>query len=197
MPIIVQSGDSGFTARVTKDGKLRTQAVTEEQNVAASINGDTFFISSGIINLTSNTSSQVIFIQNTDTVDWVVDEITTTFGPSTGAPGLDFSTTATINPTGGTIIDTGATLFAGNLNLGSPKTLNGVFKAGFETATATGGITGKPGLILSDKISTFFDAGPVIVAPGTSASIGVIPATGNTSMNLDIVVVIYRQLDEG
>lgn len=197
MGIIIESGNSGAKAFVSKAGRLRTQAVTEEQNVVASINGNTFFISSGIINVTSGNLSEIIFIRNTDTVDWVVDEITTTFGPSTDAPGLDFSTTATINPTGGTIIDNGAELFAGNLNLGSPNILSGVFRAGFEGATATGGIAGQPGLILSDKTSTFFDAGPVIIAPGTSASIGVTPATGNTSMNLDIVVVVYRQVDEG
>jgi len=186
--LVIKGGGSGNTAAVDNLNRLNTFSVTQAQQVHSSTTGNAFFISTGIINLTTANKSEVVFIANDDTVGWVVDEIASTFGASTGGAG-DFASTATIGPS---TITSSSAIPAVNLNLGSPKTLSGRFLAGSEGSTPTGGIGGLPGIVPSDQISVLFNAGPVIIAPGTSASIGITPPAGNTSLNVDITVVVYR-----
>lgn len=192
---VIKSGDSGDTAKVDSENRLHTFAVTQDEPVNASNNGDTFFITSGIINLTSTTISHVFFMKNSDTVDWIIDSVITKIGPSTGAPGLALTTTFSSGATGGTLISGGAAITPNNLNLGSPKTLTGTFLAGVEGSTISGGGSGAAGLVPSDQLVQAFTSGPLIIAPGTSMVAGVTPSAGNTSMDVQFDIVLYRNMN--
>ena len=131
-------------------------------------------------------------MENTDTVDWIVDTFATTYGKSTGAPGVDFIDDVVLNPTGGTLISAGTAASALNMNTGSPKTLTGTFLKGVEGSTSTGGTAVPNSIVISDQSSAALAAGLVVIAPGTSLSTSVTPATGNTSLDVKYVLIIHR-----
>lgn len=190
---VIKSGGSGNTADVDDENRLRTFSVSQDETVHASGEGDSYSITSGIVTLTSDSTSYFLYFKNNDTVDWVIDNTVRRYGPSTGAPGAPLESNIVLDPTGGTLIDSGTITTGLNLNIGSPNVLRGTVKVGGEGDTATGGIALPPSLIISDSSITDFAAGPIIIPPGSSAATGTTPATGNTSMKLQYNIILYRQ----
>ena len=189
---VISDGADGFTAKVDELRRLTTFATIQADSTAASLNGDTFFISHPVINLTSDAESYVIYVENIDTVDWVVNEFATDYGPSTGGIG-DFLTRFVSNPTGGTLIDSGSDAFAANMNLAQPQTLSGTFKYGAEGSTITGGTNVPQGLVVSDTRAGRFTGGPIVIGPGTKFALSVTPPTGNTDMNVQVSIILHRE----
>ena len=189
----IKSGRNGNTADVDDRNRLITFATTEDESVDFALLGSTFFISSGILELTSSNLSYLIYVKNNDIVDWVVREFITDIGPSTGAPGLALTTQFALAPTGGTLLS-GTELLAANMNIGSPSQLAATINQGGEGFTATGGGLAPPALIVSDQVRSPFSAGPIIIPPGTAFAFGVTPAAGNTSMFVQFSTVLYRKL---
>lgn len=182
---------TGRTARVNLDNQLETFAVTVEKVVRASADGATFFIGTGIINLTSDGKSWLLNVRNTDDVDWVVSTLTLDFGVTDGVGDSQIEFSAGV--TGGTLITAGTTIPAGNLNLGSAKLLNSEIKLGAEGSTVSGGGPELVTLIPEGVNTTIIDNGPIIIAPGTALAAAVTPPAGNTSMNVGIRIIVYRQ----
>jgi len=194
MSIVIKSGDSGNVAEVDEKKRLRTFSVTQEQTTSSSLEGDTFFITHDIVNVTTANKSFVFHMENTDTVDWIIDAFVSLFGLSTGGTGKDFKSHIVRNPTGGTLISAGTAGSAINMNLGSPKVLAGTFLKGVEGSTSTGGEENPDGIILKDQTLTSLTGGVVVIAAGTSVNFGLTPATGNTSMNVKLTLIIHRNV---
>jgi len=191
MTVVIKSGDNGNTAKVSVDGKLKTSAVSQSSSIDSAIKGDTFFIGPGIVELTDDGLSELLYVKNDDFLDWIIDTIDSTFGQSTGAAGKDFTTTFTINPTGGTLITAGTPSAGLQTNLGSAKPLAATIMVGAQGSTITGG-TAVEEIVPNDSFQQIFRAGPIVITPGSSFSIGVTPAVGNTSIKTDISVILYR-----
>jgi len=191
MTVVIKSGDNGNTAKVTFDGRLQTSSVSQSNSINSSLSGDTFFIGPGIVELTDSGLSELLYVKNDDFFDWVIDTIDTTFGASTGAPGKEFTTVFTVNPVGGTLITAGTQSEALQTNLGSAKPLTATILLGSQGSTITGGIPVEE-LVPRDSIEQLFRGGPIIATPGSSFSIGVRPAIGNTSIRVDMSVILYR-----
>lgn len=192
--LVIKAGSSGNTAEVDSQGRVQTFSTVEEEAVDSSINGNTFFIGSGLIDLITAGQSFLLYVKNDDTVDWIVDSFSTAVGPSTGAPGLDIRTQFVVGATGGTLLS-GTDGVAVNLNLGDPKGLEATIKTGAEGSTVTGGGSLSPGIIVSDQITTASETGPIVITPGTSVAFGITPATGNTAMTARFNAVIYRKVN--
>jgi len=194
MTTVIKDGRTGNTAEVDPSNRLRTFSTTQEEVTSASLSGDTFFIASDIENLTTANESFVYHISNTDTVDWILDSFATAYGKSTGGTGIDYKQRAVLNATGGTLISAGTAITPLNMNIGSPKTLTGTFLQGVEGSTITGGTSVPDALVLKDQSFISLSAGIVIIASGTSVSLGITPPTANTSLNVQVTFIIHRDI---
>lgn len=179
------------SASVNSRGELKVSASSEPQAVAEAILGGSFIITTGSLNLTSANYSHILYLKNTEDVNWVVNAITGTFGATNGTG--DVLVQFTINPTGGTLITSGTDLVPNNLNLGSAKLLTGTFKTGVEGSTISGGGSPTPALVPEGLAVHQFPAKPLIIAPGNGIAVGVKPPSGNTSMNVQIQIPVYRE----
>ena len=188
---VIKDGASGNTAQVDSNNRLSTAAVTKSEAVASSLIGDTYFISTGTVNLTDDGMSQILYIENNESVNWIVDSLSATYGATNGVG--DYFNLFTVGPTGGTIIDTGVDLPAINLNIGNSKPLGATIKLGGQGDTVIGGRSTPLTLIPEGTIFRLFPASPIVIAPGTSVAVGFQPPAGNSSMNVTAQTVIYRE----
>ncbi len=192
MTVVIKDGSSGDTAEVDSGNRLRTFSTNQLDSTAASLNGDAFFIANSIVNLTSTTVSHIFYVKNDDTVDWIISVLAATLGASDGTD--DLTTTAVKNPTGGTLISAGTAMSATNMNQGSAKVLAGTFLQGVEGSTITGGEAVTPIIVTSAPGVLAQTTGPIVLPPGTSISVGITPPAGNTDMNAQVTMVLFRNM---
>lgn len=191
---ILKSGDSGNTAKV--DDKNRIQAFSTSQTEATSraLEGNSYNINTGTITLTSANTSALMYLENTDTVDWTVARVFYNAEASTGGTGGWLAEVAA-NPTDGTLLSGGTAFEPVNFNFGSVKTLTATCLKGAEGLTATGGTQGAVSTIVpasGTRVLIPFDS--VILTPGSSMAILITPPTGNTSMDIQVGVNLHREV---
>lgn len=190
-PSIIIDGLTSDSARVDKQNRLSTLAVTKRQIVSSSLDGDAFFISTGLINLTSDSESWLLSVRNNESMDWIVESLFASYGASDGTG--DIQNRFASGASTGTLFSAGLDIPASNLNLGSAKELDATVKVGAEASTVTDGLQSLPVLIPEGTRSVLFPAGPLVIAPGTSLSAAFTPPTGNTDMNVLIQMNVYRE----
>ena len=191
-PTVIKDGLTGKTARVNNKNQIEAFAVSVAQVVNSSVNGDAFFITTGIVNLSTDGESWILNIKNNESIDWVINSLTVDFGASDGVG--DIQAAFSSGATGGTLIDSGVTIPASNLNLGSAKELDSDIKLGAEGSTVSGGPGSADVLIPETSKTVPFISSPIIVGPGTSLAVGITPAAGNSSMDVQARVIVYRQV---
>lgn len=194
--IVISDGRSGNKAKVDLQNRLHTAAVSKSAVIDASIDGETFFITTGTVSLTSDTESWLLYVKNDDTVQWVVESIEASFGASAGGSGDSFNQ-FNVGATEGTLIDSGIDIPAINLNIGSPKKLSSTVKLGGEGKTLTNGINTPKTLIPEGSLIRTFSAGPVVIPPGSAFAIAYTPPSGNTSQNTSTQIVVFRDINNG
>ena len=191
---VIKSGDSGKTARVDGDNRLSTFSVTQSEGISKARSGQAFLITHPVVELTDDAESFVFYLRNDDTVSWILEDISVTYGKSTGGEGLEFSTRAVVNPSGGSLLsgDDGAAI---NLKVGAPQILASTVKSGAQGATATGGSSLFPSIVISDQRTNTFIGGPVVLPPSTAFASAVTPPTGNTSLKIKLNMLAFRDLE--
>ena len=112
-------------------------------------------------------------------------------GASTGGAG-EFLAEVVANPTEGTLISAGSNLTVHNLNFGSSKVLDALTLVGVEGSTITNGEIRVGTIIPTSGVRVLIAFDSIIIPPGASLSIDVTPQTGNTSMNIQVGVNIYK-----
>lgn len=188
----IQDGaGTGSRARVDVKNRLHVFSTIETGGTEAALDGDLYNINTGTINLTTSTSSALLYMKNTDSVNWVINRVFYNAGASTGGTG-DFLAEVLANPTSGTLIDSGDDLPAYNLNFGSSKVLTSVIKKGVEGSVVNDGVARVSTIIPTSgtRILIAFDS--IILEPGSSGAVVITPQTGNTAMNIQVGVNIYR-----
>ena len=138
MTTVIKSGSSGNTAGVNDKNELRVCAVSEERATVAALEGDAFLISTPVITLTSANKSALLWVSNTDTLQWVISRFVFSFTASTGGVGAA-PVEILKNPTAGTLISAGVATLAQNLDFGSPVALTSDIRTGSEGQTLTDG----------------------------------------------------------
>lgn len=184
---VIKSGRNGNTADVNDEGELLTYAITEQAIIRKALESQSYVVTSPIITLTSANLSYVLYLENTDTVPWIITDAFPRYGTSTGGSG-DFTTSTIVSPTGGTLLSAGTAFFAGNLNIARQIPLSGTFLYGAEGSTATG--TASTILIPQDRNIT--NPSPIIMEAGSSLATGVQPPAGNTSMRVQFFYLLIR-----
>lgn len=190
MSVTIQDGRSGRTAEVNENNQIEAFATSRTQLTQSLLAGDGYIITTPVINLTSAGLSGLLHIENTDTMDWIVNRFFVNIGPSNVTDEHSFQ--LLFNSTGGTLISAGADFGAVNLNAGSARSLTATIKSGVEASTVTGGIVVIGSIVPTTGARTALIGDNLIVPPGTSMQVTVTPPTGNTGMNAQVGFLLHR-----
>lgn len=186
----------GYSSRATEvnnRGQLSTISETVSSGLAAAIRKNRYNISTPTHPvLTDDEETPILYVKNIEPEDpgWALTAISIVVGVSAGGSG-DWSIVFYSNPNEGTIISSGADAVIQSQNLGSLKPLGIVAKAG-ETGLTLDGSNKVLSLvpIAPAGINQQIDA--IVMPPGTSFGVSIIPPTGNTSIKVDVISSIIR-----
>ena len=193
MTTVIKSGRDGNTADVDDLNRLKTFSISESVAVNSARAGQAFLLSHPPVQLTSDNESFIFYGKNNDTVPWIVSEINTNVGLSNGTGEL--LSRIIIDGSTGTLITGGTSVPPVNLNINNPQILPATLLYGVEGSTVTNGTSLYPTIIPHDSIEDKFNGAPIIVPPNTSFSYAVTPPAGNTSVNVQLTAIIYRDLE--
>lgn len=195
MSDFIQDGTGkGYRAKVDNDNRLATRASISQDSTTAALIGNHYNVNTDSIPLTSSSSSGLLYMRNTDSVNWIFSRVFYNAGTSTGGAG-DFLAEVVANPTGGTLISAGTAINAFNLNFGSGKTLTATILKGVEGSTVTGGETRISTILPASGVRVLIPFDSVVVEPGSSLAVRITPQTGNTSMNIQVGFNLHRFTD--
>jgi len=183
----IQDGKgTGFLAGVDNTNRLQTRTINEGIFQNSSRNGNSFFLGTPLVTLTTATASAIIYVENNEDQDLMIEEIFFISEASTGGVGNMFRTAWYKNPTD--ILGTLTTPL--NQNFGSSAELNATIKYGAQGAGVSGGTLVSA---LSFPLQQFNILETNLVLPkGTSFAITVQPPASNTSMPIQIGAKTYK-----
>lgn len=185
---------TGSQAEVDVNNRLQTLSVSLAAAQRSAIDGDTYNVNTGTINLTTANESGLIYLKNTGSTDLHITSIGYLLGNSTGGTG-DTLMTVKRNPTTGTLIS-GATNVDVNINknFGSTQTLSVNAYKGAEGNTVTDGDEAYYSLLPGVSRSYVITTGTLVLPQGSSISVSMTPPAGNTSVDVQVFFAItdYR-----
>ena len=182
---------TGNKARVSSEKRLLSESVTRDHNRQASLDGDAFNLSTGTINLTSDSESALFYFKNNGTRDVVFNNFIINYATSTGGALGDTFLEFVKNPTAGTIVSGASSATVINRNLGSSNILDADAFKGAEGNTFTDGETFFTGWLPQVQATIFLDSEETTLPRGASIGIKVTPASGNTSVNVIVAATCY------
>lgn len=194
MTDVIKSGNSGDTLFIDKRGRAQTFSTVQTNSTAAALLGDSFNINTATTTLTTDNSSALLYLENTDDVPWTIPRVFYNAEVSVGGAG-GWLAEVVANPTSGTLLDAGVDFEPVNFNFGSPSKLVSICKRGSEGSTALGGIQGAVSTVIPSsgtRVLISFDS--VVLLPGSKLAIIIKPPTGNTSMNIQVGVNVFRNV---
>lgn len=192
--IILDGSGNGYAAEVDNKNRLQTLSVTLDVGQRSAIDGDTYNINTGSINLTTANESALLYLSNTGTSSLHITTIGYLIGNSTGGTG-DLELKVLRNPTTGTIIDNATAVDVNiNKNFGSTRTLDATVYKGAEGYTFTNGSDAYYSLQPNSGRAYLINTGTLVLPQGSSIGVSAVPQTGNTSMDIQIFLAItdYR-----
>lgn len=184
------------SAKVDNENKLHTRAVTETELTHSVIEGDGYNINTGIITLTNDTDTPILYLKNNELRPLHITAIIVGLNFSTGGSATDMGLITLVrNPTAGTIVS-GATDadISANRHFGSTNTL---------TADAYKGATGDTMTDGTDYIYSYQNDGGRLflgldehLPKGASIGVKLQAPSGNTSMACYVAVVCHLQEED-
>lgn len=192
MDIRITGGKNNVAADIVQIGSgasqqnyLLTEAITLQELQKATLQGNGFIISTGLITLTSSSQSAVFYLKNESQDILSVDRLLIPTLTSAGATTGYCTISGVRNPTGMSG-GSGSDLVQYNPNFGSSNALTCSSEIGQEGATLTGGTS-----------FTFFPRDvekleplpvTVFMPPGSSLGVNVTPPAGNTSFSFAFAI---------
>jgi hypothetical protein len=173
---------------------MYTSAVTIEENLQATKNGDSYNINTGTITLTNDTASAVAYVKNNESQDLHVTAIAVGLGPSPAGTTAEIPAITVIrNPTAGTIVSSAVAVSINcNRNYGSSKTLTvDAYKAASSELTFTDGADHL--LLYQAPNGRLFANIDEILTKGDSIGIKIDPQAGNTSMDCYAAIICHLE----
>jgi hypothetical protein len=186
MSSIIQDGTGSGNVVKVGGNRLFTHSLTEAEAIHSTENGDAYNINTGDIALTSSTASSILYLQNNEVQDLVIEAMAVGVG-SAGTTTDVATVTIKRNPTSvdySTAVDMNA-----NRNFGSSKSLSADVYKGAEGSTTTGG----------DSIIQFYmGSGTRLFAPinlllprGSSLALEIDTNTSSGTTNVYAAMVCY------
>lgn len=189
---ITDGGGKGYSAEVDSENRLRVFSISEQEVYNASSLGNSYNFNTGVINLTSDSKSAVLYIKNNGDPDLILTQLSYSMGNSTGGTG-DVLVTVLRNPTTGTIISNAVAMEMGgvNRNFGSSKSLTTDSYKGAEASTFTNGDKIIESIIDQSPTRVTVEVGGLVIPRGTSIGIDITPATSNSSLDVEFAASVY------
>ena len=189
---ITDGGGKGYSAEVDSENRLRVFSISEQEVFNASSLGNSYNFNTGVINLTSDSKSAVLYIKNNGDPDLILTQLSYSMGNSTGGTG-DVLVTVLRNPTTGTIISNAVDMEVGgvNRNFGSSKIITTDSYKGAEGYTFTNGVKIIDTIIDQAPIRVAIELGGISMPKGSSIGIDITPATSNSNVNIVLDASIY------
>jgi len=191
MSNILEDGTGkSFKVKVDANNRLHTQSVTTPQNDQANTKGNAYNINTGIITLTNDTATPVIYLKNNEDLNYHLQFIAVALGPTTGGDSSMTQIKLIKNPTTGTIIS-GATAvdIISNRNFGSSGELNVDCYKGATNLTFTDGDDYLLYFLQDDN--RLFASTDTVIPNSKTVGVTIQPPAGNTSMELYVAFVGY------
>lgn len=196
MAIYIGDGlGSGRLVGVDSSNRILAASITEDIASHVAEYGGRYNLNTGTITLTSASASAVMYFKNNEDYDYSINSFIFYFGASTGGTGLS-TIDIYADATGGTIISgavDGAMKF--NMNMGTARELQADFYKGAEGNTLTGGIHAFSGYQAPGN-ARILSVGQLLVPKGESLGAIITPPTGNTSMNVQVIISGYVNLPD-
>ena len=189
---IIRGGNNNIPAKVTAQGRLAVDAITETEFRSALARGKAWNISSGVQTLTSANASVLLYVNNTGEQDLIVDLQVVLTDASTGGSATGKVLVEILkNPTAGTVISDATAGESMNMNFGSQNDPSALVYSGAEGKT----LTGQVNIFRSQTSpSNRLVLPPLIQMPkGSSVGARITPPTGNTSMDCEVIFEMYEQ----
>ncbi len=188
MTTIIKDGTgTGLTAKVDGHNRIQTFSTGQTEVTHASKEGNAYTMSSGVINLTSDNESAILYFKSNESSQVAIHEIRVSTGVS-NATG-DVIRIDYIRPTTGTLITDAVAVSVNNLNTASASTLDAVVYSGGEGKTIGGEVASGQDLHHLSQVNV--EQAGFIVPKGASLGLTITPPTGNTSMNVQVSVIVY------
>lgn len=181
---------SGYLAKVNANNRLYVNAVSTDENLQASKQGNSYNINTGVITLTDDVETPVIYLKNNEVEDFHITSIAVGLGPSTGGTGGIPKITVIRNPTAGTIVS-GATDvdINSNRNYGSSNTLVVDAYKGATGLTMTDGVDHI--IFFQTASGRLFASVDELLPGGGSIGIKIAPQSGNTGMDVYAALICH------
>jgi len=196
MPDMIKDGKGrGYSAEVSPDNHLVTHAYAEGFKEFAVISGDAYNINTGAITLTNDTTTPVLYVENTGDNEFVIPQIIYLLRATTGGAG-DCTVNVYKNITGGTIVS-GATNvdMKQSRNVGINRLPSGNIYKGATGNTRTGG-TQILSTLVGTSVKVLIEVGDLIIPKGKNICFEIIPPTGNTSMSMMFINELWIRTTE-
>lgn len=189
--IIKDGTGGGYGAKIDKNNRIHSEAVTRPALTAATYQGDAYNFNTGPITLTTGNESAIGHFTYNGDVPFVLTEILIIVGATTGGVG-DGTVHIYRNPLGGTIVDNALPVeIAANRDFSSSKVVDGDLFKGAEGYTTTGGTVFADSTRSSFGTVITFDAAPILLRKGNSLSVTWTPPAGNTSQVVKVAATGY------
>ena len=193
---IIDSTGTSFGAKVDKNNRLHTRAVTETADSQSTINGDGFNISTGLITLsTAGTDNALLYIKNNETPDLRISGIIVGVGTGTYAGQVIVKTKR--NPSAGAIVTSNNTVdIIAARNHGSATVLtDSVILKGADTDTFTDG-TASGIFFVSNTADRKSIPINLVLPKGSSLGVTVDPNLSSGSASFYVAVVAHLAIVE-
>lgn len=189
-------GNGGYKAKVTEESRLHTSSVVITEDVLSTKNGRSFNLSTGLITLTNDSQTALLYIKNDEADDLIIDSVEIGFNTSTGGSATDMIEIYSIRtPTDGTLVsDATAIDIKCNRNMGEPFVLSVDAFKGVTGSTLTNGIDHSLTFMKPFSIKTISTT--EILPKGSAIGYKVTPPSGNTSVVMYISVLCYLRNKE-
>ncbi len=195
MPGPIQDGTgSSRLAEVDVNNRLSTTSVTSSEELDVNSAGNAYNLNTGIVNLTNDTETPLLYIKNNENKNLVITAIVIgMFNSANGSDTANVTATFIRNPTTGTINESSPTNIPinSNRNYGSKNTLTADAYLGGTGETMTNG-DDHILVRISENSRTFVPINEIL-PKGTSIGIKIQPPTGNDGMNVYVAVICYLQ----
>lgn len=185
MPDTIKDGTGhGYVAAVNSKKRLLVRATNVEQRLKTALDGDYYEASTGVLTLTDANEFWPLYIENSDTQGRtiIIDRVFVDVWASTGgSDGCKIEYYKNPGYSGGTAISPVNTKFD------SLVAAPGVFLKSLSSITGTEWWAG----YVATESSNIIDEGRIVINPGRSFGIAIVPPTGNTSMQVNINIGFY------
>lgn len=190
--VIKDGTGSGKTVKVDSENRLNTNAITFQRREEQSLSGQTFNINTGLINLTSDNKTALLYVINNNTnKNMIVSKIVYLFGSPANGTG-DSLVTVLRNPTTGSIITNAVQAeIITNRNFGSSEIIGADVYKGADTYTFNDGEKIIESIYSNGATRSAIDVGNVIIPKSKSLGVEYTPPTGTTSQNVEIALEIF------